>query len=219
MITAGQLFRGRRANLLPASSKQSETLLAYGKSASKGARPGSCAERLGVGASFCMQVTVARTRGTARVGCAPSPRASPPAGGARRPCPHPLKGHRPLRIPSAAALISQRSTHAPSGLLPRRRGYGGPCRTRSRAHRPLRIPSATALISQRPTHASSGLLLPSAGLRRALPAPAQGPSALENPLRYRAHLATPHPRLLRASPPVGGATAGPARTRSRAISP
>ena len=56
-----------------------------------------------------------------------------------------------------------------------------------------------------PTHAPSGLLPPSAGLRRALPAPAQGPSALENPLRCRAYLATLHPRPLRASPPVGGA--------------
>ena len=37
------------------------------------ARPGSCAERFGVGASFCMQVTVDRTRGTARSGCVPSP--------------------------------------------------------------------------------------------------------------------------------------------------
>ena len=43
------------------------------------------------------------------------------------------------------------------------------------------------------------------GERRAPPAPAQGPLALENPLRCRACLATLHPRPLRASPPVGGA--------------
>ena len=149
----------RRLVLCPASvTPLSATLLACGKGrfcaprascrcrrrclpaarALRKARPGSCAERFGVGASFCMQVTVDRTRGTARSGCAPSP----------------------------------------PGFSP-----------------------------------------PPAGLRRALPAPAQGPSALENPLRCRAYLAAPHPRPLRASPPVGGATAGPARTRSRAVGP
>ena len=224
------------------------TLLACGKDASKGARPGSCTERFDPGASFCMQVTVARTRGTARFGRAPSPPGFSPRRrgyGGRRP--HPLKGHRPLRIPSAAALGTKRSTHAPlrasppvggarralpapaqgpsalkhplrcrvwhetfhprppPGFSPRRRGYGGPCPHPLKGHRPLRIPSAAALGTKRSTHAPSGPLPPVGGARRALPAPAQGPSALENPLCCRAYLATPHPRPLRASPPVGGA--------------
>ena len=99
------------------------------------ARPGSCAERFGVGASFCMQVTVDRTRGTARSGCAPSPPGFSPRRrgyGGRRP--HPLKGRRPLRIPFAAALGPKRSTHAPLRASPPVGGAtAGPARTRSRA--------------------------------------------------------------------------------------
>ena len=111
------------------------TLLACGKDASKGARPGSCTERFDPGASFCMQVTVARTRGTARFGRAPSPPGfSPRRRGYGGPCPHLLKGHRPLRIPSAAAFGTKRSTHAPLRASPPVDGAtAGAARTRSRA--------------------------------------------------------------------------------------
>ncbi len=67
-------------------------------------------------------------------------------------------------------------------------------------------PDARGRSSWLPTF-PSGLLPPSAGLRRALPAPAQGPSALENPVCCRAYLATLHPRpsgLLSPSAGHGG---------------
>ena len=54
-------------------------------------------------------------------------------------------------------------------------------------------PDARGRSSWLPTFPSGLLPLP-AGLRRAPPAPAQGPSALENPVCCRAYLATLHPR-------------------------
>ena len=130
------------------ASSSKATLLAYGKSASKGARPGSCAERLGVGASFCMQVTVARTRGTARVGCAPSPPGFSSRrrgyGGRRL---HPLKDHRPLRIPFAAAFSPKfralPPTHKDGRLLslslPSSPGPSSPSLNATKRPRPLSV--------------------------------------------------------------------------------
>ncbi len=118
---------------------------------------------LSPGASFRAQATVDRTRGTARVGCALSPPGFSPRRrgyGGRRP--HPLKGHRPLRIPSAAAFGTKRSTHAPSGLLPPSAGHGGPCPHPLKGHRPLRIPFAAAFRPKfralPPTHKDGRLL-------------------------------------------------------------
>ena len=96
---------------------------------------------------------------------APRPRplrASPPSAGHGGRRPHPLKDHWPLRIPSAAALISQRSTRAPSGLLSLPAGHGGRCPHPLKGHRPLRIPFAAAFRPKfralSPTHKDGRLL-------------------------------------------------------------
>ena len=113
----------------------------------------------------------------------------------------------------AACLRQERFERRASGFV-RRKAWRG----RIFLHASNRCPDARDRSSWLRAF-PSGLLPPSAGLRRALPAPAQGPSALENPLRYRAYLATLYPRPLRASPPRRRGTAGAARTRSRAIGP
>ena len=80
------------------------TLLACGKGALGGAS-GFVFREVGAKRNRFHATGRFRTRGTARFGCTPSPPGFFPhrrGYGGRRP--HPLKGHRPLRIPFAAAF-------------------------------------------------------------------------------------------------------------------